>query len=117
MGLILWIDENVFATSLLEKIFKRREQPFYTLAQPTDFTYLVDDLKPEILVIDATTAEKYLEQLKGQYASSENLRNLTVIIVDSPEKLDFIPNIIGQIKRPFDPFQIPDIIESIYKSV
>jgi DNA-binding NtrC family response regulator len=117
MGLILWIDENIFATSLLEKIFKRRESPFYTLSKPVDFIYLIDDLKPQILVIDSQTAEKYFEEIKSQFSQSENLRSLPVILVDHSDKLDFIQNKVGLIERPFDPFQIPSIIEDILQSV
>ncbi|MFP5387427.1 MAG: hypothetical protein ACLGHN_15220 [Bacteriovoracia bacterium] len=115
MGLILWIDENTFATGLLEKVFKKKNLPFYTLMNATDFIYLVDDLKPELLVLDSATAAKYAGDLERQFQQSEALRSLPVIFVDEVSGLDFIRSRRGVIKRPFDPFQIPQKLEEILK--
>lgn len=116
MGLVLWIDGNTFATSLLEKVFKSKNLPFYTLDKAVDFTYLVEDLKPELLVLDGETALQNLESLQKQYEASPALRNLPVILVDKKADLPFIQKEIGEIKRPFDPFKIPEVLEKILKS-
>lgn len=113
MGLILWIDENTFATGLLERAFKIRSLPFYTLDSAKDFSFLVDDLHPETLVLDASTAKKNLNELRDQYEKSQSLRNLPVILIGDTEGLEFIQNKIGLIHRPFDPFKIPEIIEKM----
>lgn len=112
MGLILWIDQNTFASSLLEKVFKRRNQPFYTLSEAKDFLYLVEDLKPAMIVLDHSTAMRDLVPLKEQFEKSEALRQLPVIFIEDSTGLDFIPNNVGMIKRPFDPFKIPEMISS-----
>lgn len=116
MGLVLWIDANTFATGLLEKVFKKRELPFYTLESASDFAYIVDDLKPHVLVLDSQTARTHFEALKTQYEASEALRNLSVIFVEDTPDIPFIIKKIGVINRPFDPFKIPDIIEKILKN-
>lgn len=114
MGLVLWIDENTFASSLLEKVFKKEELPFYTLNSAADFSYLVDDLKPVLLVLDGETATKYADQLRAQYESSENLRSLPVVWVGSSASgLDFISKTLGVIERPFDPFEIPSLLKKM----
>ena len=115
MGLVLWIDQNTFATGLLEKVFKKKNLPFYTLSSAHDFVYLVEDLKPELLVLDSATGEKYSEDLKRQYLESIVLRNLPVIFIDEVSGLDFIQNRKGMISRPFDPFKIPQKLEEILK--
>lgn len=116
VGLVLWIDSNTFATGLLEKVFKRQGLPFYTLKSAEDFTYLVDDLKPELLILDGKTAGEELEKLKAQYDASESLRKLPVIVIEPVPGLEFIQNKIGVITRPFDPFKIPETIQNICKS-
>lgn len=116
VGLVLWIDSNTFATGLLEKVFKRQGLPFYTLESAADFTYLVDDLKPELLILDGKTALENVALLKSQFESSEALRKLPVIFIDPVPGLEFIENKIGQINRPFDPFKIPETLQNIFKS-
>lgn len=114
MGLILWIDQNTFATSLLEKVFKKKELPFYTLANASDFTYLVDDLNPVLIVMDTKTALSHLESFKSQFESSEKLRSLPFVWVDGQSHdLDFVKNVVGKIERPFDPFEIPEKLKNI----
>jgi hypothetical protein len=112
-GLIIWVDENTFATALLEEIFKKRNVPFYTINSAENFSYLIDDLNPSLLVLDSLTALKHLDKLKFQYEKSESLRNLPVVIIDDQEYLDFIPHKRESLHRPFDPFQIPDILQKI----
>lgn len=113
VGLVLWIDANTFATGLLERVFKKKNLPFYTLDNVSDFAYLVEDLKPHLLVLDAKTAEDHLEALKGQFEASETLRNLPVVMIDENSDIPFIQNKIGGIRRPFDPFKIPDMLQNI----
>ena len=111
MGLVLWIDQNTFATALLEKVFKTQKLEFYTIANAKDFSYLVDDLKPQVLVLDASTVAAELDSFKRQYEASEALKKLPVILIEGSEELSFLGNVIGKLERPFDPFQIPEKIQ------
>lgn len=116
MGLVLWIDQNVFATSLLEKVFKKKSLPFYTLAAANDFLYLVEDLRPEAIVLDSKTALAHFDEFKAQYEKSSELQALPFIILDPVPELEFIKNIQGEILRPFDPFDIPQKLRTIFKA-
>lgn len=114
MGLVLWIDQNTFSTSLLEKVFKTQKLEFYTIGSAKDFSYLVDDLRPQVLVLDAATVVSELESFKLQYEASEALKTLPVILIESREEgLGFLANVVGKIERPFDPFQIPEKLKQI----
>lgn len=113
MGLVLWIDQNTFATGLLSKVFKKKNLSFYTIDNAENFIYLIDDLKPELLVLDSRTAMEFREALEKQFSASDSLRNLPVIQIDECEDLPFLQRKIGMIKRPFDPFQIPSMLEEI----
>ena len=110
MGLVLWIDANTFATELLEKIFKKKALPFYTIPNVQDFVYIVEDLRPEVIVLDTKTAIENLEAFKGQYSS---IKHLPFILVDHNNELPFIEKVRGEFKRPFDPFQVPQMINQI----
>lgn len=116
MGLVLWIDKNTFATELLERVFKKKNLPIYTVASAEDFSYLVDDLRPELIVLDVQTALDSKEAFLKQLEASQLLKSLPFILID-PAALDhdFIPNKIGEFQRPFDPFEIPAEISEIIK--
>jgi DNA-binding NtrC family response regulator len=113
VGLVLWIDQNTFATALLEKVFKKKNLPFYTLESAKDFLYLVEDLGPSVIVLDTKTAAEAMEAFKTQYESSPKLQALPFILLDESNELSLIKNVSGHIKRPFDPFEIPEIIKKI----
>lgn len=111
MGLVLWIDQNTFATGLLEKVFKKKGLPFYTLTSVDDFLYLVEDLKPGLIVLDAHTALANMEGFKKQY-ESKILNELPFVLLDATEELNFIGKVVGKINRPFDPFKIPETLKN-----
>ena len=113
MGLVLWIDQNTFATSLIERVFKKHGLGFYSLASAKDFAYLVDDLKPEVIVLDFSTATKDLEILRKEYLESSILQQSAFIFLDGHEGLEFIQNNRGQIQRPIDPFKIPALLQKM----
>lgn len=112
MGLVLWIDQNTFATSLLERVFKKKNLPFYTLDSAQDFIYLVEDISPKLIVLDVKTANTHLEAFKKQYEGSALIQNLPFVLVDG--EIPGIKNVIGTINRPFDPFSIPEKLQELF---
>lgn len=112
MGLVLWIDQNTFASSLVEKVYKKKGLPFYTISSVNDFLYLINDLNPEVIVLDSMTVLKNLETFKTQYNS---MKKLPIITIGHENGLDFLENRIGEIRRPFDPFKVPELISNLLK--
>ncbi len=110
MGLVLWIDQNTFASSLIEKVFKKRDVGFYSLPHAREFLYLVDDLRPALIVIDAFTLKSDEETFRNQYETSELLRTIPIIIIGSGNGLDYLQNKRGEIPRTLDPFQVPELL-------
>src|SRR5687768_8205441 len=108
MGLILWIDNNQFAASLVEKVFKKRGLAFYTLTDAKDFSYLVDDLKPELIVLDRQTALNSNGLFQKQYEASAQLQKTNFMVLGSWEGLEFIQHKLAVLPREFDPFEMPD---------
>ena len=110
MGLVLWIDHNTFATSLIEKVFKKKELPFYTIDSVKDFAYLVDDLAPVLIVLDGETFSQHPELFKQQYSASAKMQSLPFLILDGKGDLSFVKNKIGELKKPLEPFEMPETI-------
>lgn len=115
MGPIIWIDQNTFATSLLENVFKSHKISLFTLDNVIDFSYLIDDLSPSLLVLDGETVKENLEAFTLQYETNQKLRTIPKIIIGDTDDLSFVENKIGLISRPFDPFKIPEIVEKLFK--
>jgi hypothetical protein len=108
VGLVLWIDQNKVSTILLEKVFKNRGLGFYVLSSVNDFAYLIKELNPSVIVVDAQTAIKDLDIFRSQYEQTEGFWNVPVIVLNFSPELQFIKNLAGEIKHPIDPFSIPD---------
>lgn len=113
MGLILWIDHNSFATGLIERVFKKRNLPFYTLESVDDFSYLVDDLGPALIVLDGETLARNPEAFQKQYQASIKMQGIPFILLEECGDMSFIKNRVGEIKKPLDPFEIPDQIQKM----
>jgi hypothetical protein len=115
MGLILWIDMNTFATGLLERVFKKKSLPFYTLDRVEGFSYLVDDLRPVLIVLDGETFLKNPQGFMDQYQQSPMMQKTPFILLDPKSDFSFLTNKIAEIQRPIDPFEIPALIEKLLK--
>jgi hypothetical protein len=113
MELILWIDQNTFASDLLERVFQAKAMPFYTLKSVEDFSYLVDQLDPKVIVLDAETYTKAIEVFHKQFDSSAKMQKIPFILIDPIDGLDFPGQVCGKIERPFDPFLIPQEINRL----
>lgn len=113
MGLVLWIDENALSASLVERVFKRRGLAFYSLTKIDHFSYLIDDLRPALIVLDGATFAAHRELIVSQYQASEFMQQVPMVLLAPQENMDWIKNKMGTIPKPFDPFEIPQIITRI----
>ena len=116
MGLVLWIDHNTFSNGLIERVFKKISLPFYTLPSVEDFSYLVDDLKPVLIVLDADTFSQNSQAFLDQYEKSSYMQALPFIVLDPKSDFSFLKNKIGELKKPIDPFTLPQILSQILSS-
>lgn len=63
---IIYINENRFVCQLVEKLCKQNEIACYSLDQIEDFTYLVNDLRPQLVLVALETFDSN-EQLLTEY--------------------------------------------------
>lgn len=113
MGLVLWIDHNTFATNLIERVFKKRSLPFYTINSVDDFSYLVDDLNPALIVLDGETFSKNSEVFLKQYENSPKMQALPFILLEPKSDFSFLKHKIGELKKPLEPFELPEMLMKI----
>lgn len=111
--MVLWIDQNKLATSLFEKVFKAERRELYTLQDARDFAYLVTDLRPSLIVLEASTALKDLEAVKKQYKDTDGFLGIPVTILDEVPGLEFIQNRKAPLNSPIDPFSLPQTLDSL----
>jgi len=114
MGLIFWIDQNTFATSLIERVFKKKQLPFYTLPSVEDFSYLVDDLGPVLIVLDGETYQKNPDAFLKQYEASPKMQEIPFILLEPKGDMGFIKKKIGELKKPVEPFELPEVLAKIF---
>ncbi len=115
MGLTLWIDKNELLGPFLEKIFKKQNRGFYLCPNARDFAYLVEDLRPSLIVLDRETGLLDLEVLKAQYEGSSTMRDTAFVVIGEWEGLEFIQNKLGRLPRKLDPFEVPKLVEELVK--
>jgi hypothetical protein len=113
VGLILWIDQNELATELIARVFKGKNKPFYTLNSAADFSYLIRDLNPELIVLDGETCVKSLSALRQQYEQTQGFYEKPVVLLGPRPELDFIKNLKGTLLRPIDPFELPELLSKM----
>jgi hypothetical protein len=113
MGLVLWIDQNTMATNLIQRVFKQKNLPFYELPSVVDFSYLVEDLRPSLIVLDNLTFKQNPEVFKQQYGASELMRSIPFVLLDNDGSMNFIERRAGDLKRPLEPFRLPEILNDM----
>lgn len=113
MGLIFWIDENTFATSLAKKTLEAQGVDFYTIDNAKDFAYLIKDLKPQTIVIESGTVLKDLALFKDQYESTDKFQGAKIVVIHSVPELNFLENVAGTLELPFNPFNLKEFFSKI----
>lgn len=101
--MVFWIDQNTFASSLMSKFMKDKHMAFYTHDKAQDFAFLVEDLKPQLIVLDQKTVCGNLSGFKQEYLNSPQFRATPVVAIGSWEGLEFIENKHALIDLPLKP--------------
>jgi DNA-binding NtrC family response regulator len=115
MSLIFWIDKNTLAASLVEKTFLQEGLKLYTLANVENFSYLVEDLNPSLIILDFETYLLACEQFKSQYLQSSKMQSTPFIILGEGQ-INFIQKMYPSIQKPFNPFILPGKIKQLVVS-
>lgn len=89
---IIYVNEKRFVCQLVEKVCKQNEIACYTVEQIDNFSYIINDLVPQLVVVELDTFTKFEDIILLSINESKNKPQLVKI-----DKLD--PNtFIDQIK-------------------
>lgn len=113
MSLIFWIDENTFATSLIERALKGQGLDFYSIKDGKDFSYLIKDLKPQIVVVDSVTILKDIDVFKKQFEETQSFLGAKLVVLDFSTELNFLGDKVSHLSRPIDPFKLKEFFSKI----
>jgi hypothetical protein len=107
---VFWIDKNKFITGMLEEFAKKFDVKLYTLNSLEGCSYLLDDLNPDVVVLDGETFQISSDELKAVAMQKLAGRKL---ISTGKATLPTELNIIGNIMKPLDVAVVFDTISRL----
>ena len=113
MGLVLWIDKNEFSTSALEKIFEKKGLEIYTINSAQDIQYLIEDLKPQVIVMDVATYLEAEDRVNMFMAASEVMQSTPWISTGTRELHFPGAQMKGHIQKPLNVMIVAQEIQKI----
>jgi DNA-binding NtrC family response regulator len=111
---IFFASKNEFLSLALREAMKKQALDCYTLVSTKDCFYLIEDLKPQVFVIDA---ELFFEEetIFLQGLREKNI-HVPLILCGSLQDWEKVSTTIflGHLQKPLAPFQVKDQLEKIY---
>lgn len=110
---IFLIDSNPLISEWLQRLAEKLNYRFYHLPHLDEAAYFINDLNPDVLVIDGDVANKS----KGDFIASLQdypiLRKIPVIGLGSPlPDWSSLLNVQGHIQKPLNPANFFDQVKS-----
>lgn len=113
MGLVLWIDKNEFVTSALEKIYNKQSLSLYTINSAQDIQYLIEDMDPEVIVMDVATYLAHEDRVNMFMAASEKMQSISWISAGTREMSFPGVQMKGHIQKPINVMNVHNQIQKI----
>lgn len=110
LPLVFWLDRSPLTVPLLQTIFEKENINVYFQNEADDIVYLIKDLEPQIIVIDWDSLADKKDIFKQQYLEEFFLQQSQYVLLTSSHdysEFDYIKKIKEVIKKPFDPFSLP----------
>jgi hypothetical protein len=85
---IIFINESKFVCDFIESNCVSHDLACYSLTDTTDFSYLIDDLKPGIVIIDKSAYEGQEERFWNGISGASHQTKTMIVGLES-EKFDF----------------------------
>lgn len=96
---IIYIHNNRFSCQLVEKVCKQEGVGCYTLGQLEDYTYLVNDLRPEIIVMTQEALNLFGDDAVN-YALASDHKSKLVLMTNNEQKDDRFNYYLGELLNP-----------------
>lgn len=109
---IIWIDENPLIGRLIENIGKNEGFKAYHLPDSgSDFSYLILDMNPEVIVIDEINFKKDNLNIQNSLTLSK-FKGFLVFIGNDAYNL----KIDHCFKKPINPFEVIEVLKKLGKT-
>lgn len=119
LSTIFLIETNRFLSRAIELAAKEQLVSCYTTDLILDCFYLIRDLKPQVIVISATTLIPHEDQFFNFFLNDNDCKNIPLILLGDENSISEVKHkkrFWGQIIKPISPFDFKQKIELILNS-
>lgn len=111
---VFLIDSNPMITDWLERQAKARSERFYSMSSLLDAPYFIQDLLPDVVVLDGKTVQKDAEEFIAAIEDHPHLRVVPVIgLGDALPEWCGALNLKGHLPKPLDPSKFHDDVKKL----
>ncbi len=89
---IFYINKTKFVCDFVENLCKSNGLSCFTLTETSDFSYLITDLKPKLVIIDKSALDENSDQFWSGLKESEHSGYKTMLVGDSNDSFDISYN-------------------------
>jgi AmiR/NasT family two-component response regulator len=120
MKQIVWFEQDAFKETALKEYWKQRQVNLVVLNDTTDFSYIVKDFAPDVIIANYEIFSPSPDHFIHQLVSDEQLKVTPLILVaDQNTNLDDSwgqLNFAGFLSLPLNMTQLQEDLEKILKS-
>lgn len=111
---IFLVDGNPLISEWLQRLADKTQQRFYHMANLDEATFFIDDLKPDVLVLDGATAMRSEGQFMADLVEFPFIKDLPVVGLGAtlPEWVGAL-NIRGHLGKPLNPAEFYDNVKAL----
>ena len=115
MTKVFYIEKQKFLREMVEQILVDKGEKAYTLETASDCTYLIEDLKPEVLMLDVATIMPEADEFFATY--KEKFSQIPIVFTGFPEDRDLLGPYEGLcrgfLEKPIKPMEFWDQMEKM----
>ena len=111
---IFLIDANPLISEWLQRLADKSGQRFYHLAKLSEAAFFIDDLKPDVVVLDGDTALKTQGEFLDNLPDFPFLKDVPVVGLGAPlpEWVGHL-NVRGHLPKPLNPAHFYDSVKAL----
>lgn len=109
---VILIEKTKLVSKLLSTVLESNGAKCYVLNELEDFSYLVDDLRPQILLVEVSTLRDDLE-LFWKAIDNSAFKSFKLVLFGKKDDVDSITNIERFDSKLYKPIDISNIYEQL----
>ncbi len=115
---VFWIDSSKFVTDVVSATLREENITCYTHGSADNFHFILEDMRPEVLVVDASTLGENTQVFFKTLESGVESSKIPVVLLGNEEELQTLSKkyksqIKGIIKKPLAPMALTNELKKI----